>query len=96
VLTTDVVSTAEQPLQKAFDEAKALSISLKLPAEGSRERKPLWFDIEGNAGSFLGSLKELRREIEAGKPQVVIGYGLDSVVRNYNSLVSGHNRNSRF
>jgi Protein of unknown function (DUF3829) len=95
-LTKVTVAAAELPLQTAFDDAKTLAATVKLPAEGSRERKPVWFDVDASAASFLGSVKDLRRELEAGKPEVVVGYAIDSVVRNYNSLVSAHNRASRF
>jgi hypothetical protein len=95
-LTMEVVTAAEQPLQKAFDDAKTLSATLKLPVEGSKERKPVWFDVDNAAASYLASVKTLRRELEANKPQVVVGYALESVVRQYNGLVSSHNRASRF
>jgi Protein of unknown function (DUF3829) len=96
VLTKQALAAAEAPLQTAYDEAKTVADKLKPRAEGSKERKPVWLGIDSAAATFLGRIKFLRREIEAGKPETVVNYALDSLDRGYNDLVSAHNQSSRF
>jgi hypothetical protein len=87
--TRDVITAAEQRLQLAFDAARASAAAAPQP-QGNAPRSP-WTRIESNVANVLGAIKDLRRDVEAGKNPREVEQARGRVTNQYNSLVRNSN-----
>ena len=82
-----------EQLSSAWDEANgyAQGHSDKL-SQGTASQRPIWDRIGAPASSYLATVKELRRAVEAGdrKPDAVRS-GYDATVQDFNTLVDAFN-----
>lgn len=89
-LTAGAIQQPEQRMQAAFDEGKAYAQAH--PDEKTRlGNKPLWFQLESNFETVLTKIKELRRDVSAGKPEHEVSRDLESLNGRFNDLVRSYN-----
>jgi Protein of unknown function (DUF3829) len=83
------VTSAEQRLQAAFDSARTASDAV--PAPQPNAPKSPWSRMQSDAAAVLLALKDLRRDLDAGKPQNEMTNATNRVIGRYNTLVRNHN-----
>jgi len=94
-LTAEAVQAPEQQLQAAYDEGKAYAAAHPND-KTSLGNKPMWFYLESGFGNYLAAIKELRRDLAAGKPQNDIARDFERLNEQFNSLVRDYNMRAKF
>jgi hypothetical protein len=82
-LSKATVATHETSMQQAFDAARAAADAAPAAPAGKR---PLWSGLQSNASNLLVAIKDLRRDLDAGKRA-----SIDPVLARYDDLVRNHN-----
>jgi len=89
-LTVAAIQQPEQRMQAAYDEGKAYAQAHPDEKTGLGN-KPLWFQLDHNFETVLTKIKELRRDVSAGKPEHEVSRDLETMNDRFNDLVRSYN-----